>query len=171
MSIGFMVPMARITTACSHSIHLLSLCFEYIVNHSNKVWISLNLSSHWFWRTCASVSFSSSCFSSSSPSSFSFSFCNGGQRTRMSCLNRRKRWCPEAAAAVAGSYRPEVWGGEEEVGVNMRRKTCDSHHRGWRASEVSSSRRLFFVLKLWDYSTAYLFYILSVINNRNPSYY
>lgn len=89
----------------------------YILYISHFQALNLNPSSHWFWRTCACVSFfSSSCPSSFSPSSSSFSCCDGGQRKRRkrrSCLNRR-RWCPEAAAAAAGSYQQEQRGGQEK---------------------------------------------------------
>lgn len=80
--------------------------------------LSRNLSCYWFWRTCAFASFfSSSCPSSCAPSSSSFSSYSGGQRRRRRSLRSlsRTRWCPEAAAAAAGSYGTQV-DKDEDVG-------------------------------------------------------
>lgn len=99
----------RSTAAATFSLllRLKHVVFERVVRTRA---LNQNPSSHWFWRICAFFSFfSSSCPSSSCPSSFSFSCCDGGQRRKRrrrswSCLNWR-RWCPEAAAAAAGSWK------------------------------------------------------------------
>lgn len=93
------------------SLRLMHIVYILYISHFQA--LNLNPSSHWFWRTCACVSFFSSSCPSFSLSSFSFSCCDGGQRKRRSCLNWR-RWCPEAAAAAAGSYQQERGGGQEK---------------------------------------------------------
>lgn len=102
-TLHYSVPSTIAATSFSLFLYLEHIVYKYILYISMFQTLNLNLSSHWFW-TCAFVSFfSSSCLSSFSPSSFSFSCCDGGQRRRRSCLNWRK-WYPEASAAAAGSW-------------------------------------------------------------------